>query len=317
MTIGIAVTGEGAGLAAFRALEAIERVARGAIGGFVSFVVISRDNTLLRAETQRGGTCTLFVEGERTGASPPPAIAAARFAALMSSGPDRPTPLARFTPGDAAHGLVTGHRLPNMPGDGADRPLNEAVLARLASGADPRQAVEAELADHPEADAGLIALDRHGRLYAQNSAFVKARGDLGSACLADDRRGHRVAVLHNAIHPISGLAALAAGVAMDCMAPPDRADFELRLEAGTAIRLGEEDALHIDTAERLVGISVSNAAWLRPRRDGAVVNFATKVLCGDRLVGHTTNEPYCVTESGRLVSMSGQTSVAIGVRRAD
>ena len=219
MTIGIATTGESAGLAAFRALEAVERVARGAIGGFVSFVVISQAGDLLRAETQRGGTGTLFVEGERTGASPPPDVAGARFAALMSSGPDRPAPLAQFTPGDAAAGLVTGHRLPNMPGDGAERALNQAVLARLASGADARSAVETELARHPEADAGLIALDRQGRLHAQNSAFVGGRGDLGAALLADDQRGHRVAVLHNAIHPIGGLAALAAGVAMDCMAP--------------------------------------------------------------------------------------------------
>ena len=158
MTIGIAVTGDGAGLAAFRALEAVERVARGAIGGFVSFVVISEGGALLRAETQRGGTSTLFVEGERTGATPPPAVADARFAALMSSGPDRPTPLAQFTPGDAAHGLVTGHRLPNMPGDGTDRPLNEAVLARLVAGADPRQAVETELAQHPGKHGFVLSL---------------------------------------------------------------------------------------------------------------------------------------------------------------
>ena len=82
------------------------------------------------------------------------------------------------------------------------------------------------------------------------------------------------------------------------------------------VQVGPEDALHIDAAHRLVGISVANAAWLAPRRDGAVVNFATRVLQDGRLVGHTTSEPYCVTESGRLVSMSGQASVSIGVRRA-
>jgi hypothetical protein len=317
MTIGIAVTGTNAGLAAFRALAAVEKVARGAIGGFVSFVAITGDGQLARAETQRGGTTTLFVEGETTGAPPPAAIATARFAALMSSGPDRPEPLAQFTPGDPTLGLVTGHRLPNMPGAGANRPLNEATLAQLASGLDAKGAVEVELARHPEADAGLIVLDREGRIHAQNSAFVAGRGDLGEAFAEDPAIGHRVAVLHNAIHPIDGLAGLAAGVAMDCMAPPDRADFMVVLEAGMGLELGSTDALHVDAANRIVGITVTQHAWLGQRRDGAVVNFATPVLQDGRLVGRTTNEPYCVTEAGRLVSMSGQPSVAIGVRRSD
>ena len=34
MTIGIAVRGPGAGLAAFKALAAVEKIGRGAIGGF-------------------------------------------------------------------------------------------------------------------------------------------------------------------------------------------------------------------------------------------------------------------------------------------
>jgi hypothetical protein len=315
MTIGLAVTGQDAGLAAFKALAAVERVARGAIGGFVSFVVITGDGRLVRAQTQRGGTTTLFVAGETTGVGPPAEIAHARFAALMSSGPDRPEPLAQFTPGDPAVGLVTGHRLPNVPGEGSDTPLNMAVLRRLKAGEEPRSAVAAELDAHPGADAGLIVLDRQGRLFAQNSAFVAARGDLGFAILEDPARGHRVAVLHNAIHPIHGLAALAAGVAMDCMAPPDRADLEVVLEAGVPIELGSADALHIDGAARVVAVTVSDPAWLGRRRDGAVVNFATPVLCQGVVVGHTTDEPYCVAEGGRLVSLSGQERVAIGVRR--
>jgi hypothetical protein len=60
VTIGIAVRAPNAGQAAFEALRTVERVARGAIGGFVSFVAITADGRLLRAETQRGGTSTLF-----------------------------------------------------------------------------------------------------------------------------------------------------------------------------------------------------------------------------------------------------------------
>ena len=129
MTIGIAVYGPMAGLATFKALQAVERVGRGAIGGFASFVAITADGALLRSETQRGGTATLFTAGETICALPPQAFAEAPWAALMSSGPDRPAPLSQFTPGRAGVGLVSGHRLPNMPGaDGL--PINRAVLDR-------------------------------------------------------------------------------------------------------------------------------------------------------------------------------------------
>jgi hypothetical protein len=316
MTIGLAVTGENAGLAAFRALEAVEKVARGAIRGFVSFVVITEDGRLLRAQTQRGGTATLFVEGETTGAAPPDDIAQARFAALMSSGPDRPEPLAQFTPGDAACGLVTGHRLPNVPGEGSDVPLNIEVLDRLRAGAAPAAAIEAAFAAYPTADAGLIVLDRQGRLFAADSPFVQSRGDLGFAFLEDEARNHRVAVLHNAIHPKDGLAALAAGTAMDCMAPFDQSDLFLTLAAGTPVALGPTAALHTDRTGRVLEVTVTRRAWLSGRRDGARVNIATPVLDGGRLIGHTTTDPYCIVEAGRLVSISGQHEVQIGVRRS-
>lgn len=315
MTIGIAVTGQGAGLAAFRALAAVEKVARGAIGGFVSFVAITEASELVRAETQRGGTTTLFTDGEKTGVPPPAAVAEARFAALMSSGPDRPAPLAQFTPGDPAAGLLTGHRLPNVPGDGADQPLNLAVLDRLRAGAAPEAAIRAELDAHPEADAGLIALDLEGRLFLADSAFVQQRADRGSALLTDPAAGRGVAVLHNAIHPHGPLAGLAAAVAMDSMAPADRADFAITLETGLLLELGATDALHVDAHDRVRRITVTRAAWLGPRRDGAAVNFATPVLRNGRTIGTTTEEPYCVVATGRLCSLSGQERVTIGVRR--
>ncbi len=315
MTIGLAVTGENAGLAAFRALEAVEKVARGAIRGFVSFVVITEDGRLVRAQTQRGGTTTLFVEGETTGTPPPAEIATARFAAFMSSGPDRPEPLDQFTAGDAAFGLVTGHRLPNVPGEGSDQPLNLTALDHLRAGASPKDAIEATLEAYPTADAGLIALDREGRLSAADSLFVQTRGDLGRAFLEDRARNHRVAVLHNAIHPKDGLAALAAGIAMDCMAPFDRTDLWLTLAAGTPISSGPTAALHADGTGRITLITVTSKTWLAGRRDGALVNIATPVMDDGRLIGHTTTDPYCVAEAARLVSISGQAEVQIGVRR--
>src|ERR1700686_2557427 len=111
MTIGIAARGPNAGLAVYRSLRAAERVGTGSIGGFATFAAITADGKLLRHETQRGGTSTLFIEGESTGTEPPPEVAAATSAAVISSGPDRPEP-EKLLSADPLAGLVTGHRMP-------------------------------------------------------------------------------------------------------------------------------------------------------------------------------------------------------------
>lgn len=313
MTIGIAVAGPRAGLAVFEALRAVERVSRGSIGGFVSFVAVDAAGNILRAETQRGGTATLFTAGESTGVPPPPEVAGAPLAALMSSGPDRPAPLSQFTPADPAVGLITGHRLPNMPGiDGM--PLNQAVLRRMAEGAAPSEAVDAELARNPDADAGVIALARDGRLHLANTAFVANRADLGSALLIEPRHRAAVAVLHNSIHPCGGLAALAANAAFDVMAPADGHDLEVYLEAGLQLELAGENCIHLGRDDRVERLTVTQSSWLGPECHGAAVNFAASVRRGDHLIGHATTEPYCVAVNGRLVAISGRGKAPVAVR---
>jgi hypothetical protein len=94
------------------------------------FVAITGDGRVIRAETQRGGTATLFLKGETTGTNPPDEAGASPLAALMSSGPDRPEPLAQFVVADGRAGLVTGHRLPNAAAV-SGRPLNAEILAGL------------------------------------------------------------------------------------------------------------------------------------------------------------------------------------------
>lgn len=307
------MAGPAAGTAAFAALRAVESVARGAIGGFVSIVVIGGDGRLLRAETQRGGTRTLFTLGEATGVAPPAPFADARIAALMSSGPDRPAPLAQFTPADARIGLVTGHRLPNMPGvDG--EPVNQAVIRRMGAGASPRAAIEAELARNPEADAGLIALDCDGQIHLANSAFVAGRSDLGSALMSDPETGATVGVLHNAILPHQGLALLAASTALDAIAPADRCDFEVELTAGLTLELADENCVHLAGGRRIERVTVTQNSWLASCCQGAAINFAARVRRDGAVIGRTTSEPYCVAEHGRLRSISGQDRAFIGVR---
>lgn len=313
MTIGIAVRGPLAGLAAFKALQAVERIARGAIGGFASFVVITAEGEVLRAETQRGGTRTLFTAGEATGVPPPPAFAEAPMAGLMSSGPDRPAPLCQFTPARAGVGLVTGHRLPNMPGvDGV--PLNRTVLDRMAAGEPAPAAARAELARNPSADAGIIALDAAGRIFAGNSALVARRPDIGRALVHAAGTSTAVAVLHNAIHPHAPLAQLAVAIALDVVAPLDRADVFVRLDAGTPVAQGTENCVFVDGGNVAQMVAVTEPGWLVGRRDGAVVSFAAAVRRDSELLGYATTEPYGVVEAGRIVSLSGAGSADLGVR---
>ncbi len=316
MTIGIAVRGPHAGLAAFRALAAVESVGRGALGGFVSFVAITAGGDLLRAETQRGGTTTLFTDGELTGAEPPLVIACAPLAGLMSSGPDRPPPLSQFTPAAPGLGLVTGHRLPNMPGV-EGRALNEAVLALMTRGETATEAARSVLDQNPEADAGIIALGLEGDVFAGNTAHTGRRLDLGQAVFNDAATGRALAILHNAIHPHAALADLAAAVALDIMAPPDHADFTIEIAAGTPIELGDVNAVDIDERGRAIGITVTQPSWLGPGRDGAVVDFAALVRRHGRAIGRAIAEPYCVMRDGHLISLSGLDQVSVGVRALD
>jgi Domain of unknown function (DUF6963) len=313
VTIGIAVHGVMAGLATFKALQAVERVGRGAIGGFASFVAISADGQLLRAETQRGGTSTLFTAGEATGVAPPALYAEAPFAAVMSSGPDRPAPLCQFVPGRPGVGLVSGHRLPNSP-NAAGVPLNRAVLERMARGEPAPEAAQAELARNPDADAGIIALDCAGRIFAGNSEAVDRRPDIGRAVRRAPDGGAAVAVLHNTIHPAAPLAVLAAAIALDVVAPADRPDIWVRLDAGTPVELGAENCVVVDRTNVARRVTVTDPAWLIGRRDGALVGLAAAVRCGEELLGHAMAEPYGVVEAGRIVSLSGAPRAEIGVR---
>ena len=313
MTIGIVVAGAGAGLAAFQALRAVERVARGAIGGFVSFVALT-ENGPIRALTQRGGTATLFTDGETTGVVPPPPIARAKAAALMSSGPDRPEPLDQFVAVRPGVGLVSGHRVPNRPGvDG--RSLLQATLEAMAAGADAEAAVRAQLARNPDADAGLIALDAKGGLFAGNSALVARRTDLGHARWVDAETGAAVAVLHNSIHPVRGLAELAAGVALDAMNPGDRVDRRVRLAAGVKLRQGPREALLIDSDDRVVALAVVRPELLSGRHAGGVLGFRPEVRCGDRVVGEAVVLPSLTVAAGRVATVSGALEAWVGVRQ--
>ena len=307
MTIGIAAYGPNAGQAIIDALRAAEVVGHGAISGFVSMVVIGEDGELHRIETQRGGTQGLLKGGEM-----PTHFMRARHAALMSSGPDRPSPLAQFTPGDARAGLVTGHRLPNTVG-AAGIPLNDEALRLMREGATPAEAVSRVTRDNPTVDGGLIALSLDGQIFAEDTAYVARFPDRGQAMLGPSQNGAVVAVLHNAIRPRRSLAMLVAETALDLMDPPDAADDTLSLMSGVPIERGEANAIHVDASHAAKSLAVSDPKYLAGHWSMGLGPMV-QVLMGDRIVGHALYEPYLVISSGRLQSVDGVDSLNIPIR---
>jgi hypothetical protein len=301
MTIGICVSGPRAGLAAYRALRAVEKVGRGAIGGFASFVVIDAAGAVRRAETQRGGGLALW-----DGDDPPEAIAAAPLAGLMSSGPDRPEPLAAFAGADPAVGIVTGHRLPIMPGPDGTPPIQTA-LARLRAGAAPEDAVTESLAPDPDADAGLIAMARDGRIALGETEAVAARDDRGSALARESGTGLRVGVLHNSVFPHAALAALAVSAALDAAAPLDAWDAAAPL-SGLAVGEGAR-RLEVDAAGRAMAVYAPARGWRGAAWEGSPVRRGDPVTRGGAVVGRVVGECYAVAREGVVVGARGEDAV--------
>lgn len=313
MTIGIAASGPRAGLAIFHALAAVERVASGSIGGFVAFVALGGSGEVYRADTQRGGTSTLFVEGDVVGVSPPLAVAQSNIAGLMSSGPNRPEPLAQFVPAEKGVGLVTGHRLPNAPSI-TGRPLNLEVLDRLRDGMPANQAAEEVLQADPDADAGIIAVDRGGSVFGANSSRVLRRWDLGEARRMDKSTGAQVVVMHNAIQPAGSLAALAADIAMAVMIAGMNADGYIEVSAGTPLTFGPVPRVLVDIRGKAVAVETPDTRVLEGQHNCAAIYLGATVVCDGVLLGEALFEPNVIVDGGRIVSMNGQSSCRIGYR---
>ena len=313
MTIGIGAYGPNAGRAVFDALAAAEKVGAGAIGGFVTYAAIGEHGEQLRSETQRGGTSTLFTEGETTGVEPPEGFARARVAGVISSGPDRPAPLAQYVPADPHGGLVTGHRIPPTTGVNG-KPMNGDVLERLVAGEPAARAVDKVVAANPEGDCGLIAIDMKGGAHCRNTERVLRRPDVGTALRRDEASGAVVAVLHNAIRPWPVLAELVAAVALDTMIGEGEPEGWVTIDAGTPIGMGPENAVHCDPAGVAERVTTTDPAIGERGELGAAIYLASAVYIGGELVGRTTFEPITSIENGRLAVLSGKASLRMSYR---
>jgi len=299
VTIGVAAHGAAAGAAVLAALAAVEAVGVGEIRGFAVFAAIEADGRLLRAETQRGGHAALLAELDAGGLRA--RATASTVAAVISSGPDRPEPLAQFLPGSAA-GLVTGHRLPNTAGaDGV--PVNQAALRLLEAGAAPEEAVTRVIAANPEIDAGLIAVSLDGVAAAETGRVLR-RTERGAARLSLRGGAAAVAVLHNAIEPWEGLAALAAGAAravLEAALPPLPC---ARLLVGLVLEPGVADALWLDAEGAATRIVSANPGHRTYRGwTSSAVYLGTPVWRDGVRLGIVVGEARCRLEQGRIVEV--------------
>ena len=314
MTIAIAASGPRAGRAVYEALRAAEKIGTMSIGGFVTFACLTQCGDLFRSETQRGGASTLFVDGERNGVEPPPAIAEAVAAALISSGPDRPNPLSQFVPADSRGGLVTGHRLPTCFGV-SGKPMNNETLELLLAGQTAKEAVDAVVGANPMSDCGLIAVDRSGLVYGRNSARVQNRSDVHTAeTVLSDPPG-KVIAFQNAIQPYKIVAEVAAAVAHHVMRGPIVPDEWITVESGLPVQLGDESAIYCDGELRAQYVVTIDPSILKGAQPASAMYLNSKVFRDGAIVGRTVGDLLCMMQDGKIVTYSGQKHTRLGFVR--
>lgn len=313
MTIGIAAFGPQAGLGVFMGLQVAERVGEGSIGGFAVYRVITSDGRLVTFKTQRGGSATLVTRGEATGGLPPEDVQDARIAALISSGPDRPEPLERALPGDPQAGLVTGHRIPMAPTK-RGTPLNLAVLELLRQGVPASQAVDMLMDEHPQIDAGIIAVDVKGDLGARNSRRVLGRSDVLEVRKEEPGTGCKVAVFINEIHPKEA-AVVAAAKCMQVMVGERKPDMEVTVRCGLKVFLGDEDLIEVDNEGVAVRITTTDPTILNGEQVCVVPYLGASVYREGEFLGRIISEPLTVLRDGVIVDLVGQQSINLPVRK--
>lgn len=198
---------------------------------------------------------------------------------------------------------MTGHRLPNMPGP-SGKPPNIVALEAMRAGVSGAGAIAKALAENPEADAGLIAMDLDGNITLANTELVARRDDIGAALADDPASGLRIGILHNSIYPHSALADVAVAAALDAARPEDAFTGEARL-VGNMVTLGRQRALDLASDGGIASIFVDDPVWLGPVWEGSVVLRGDPVTVGNQKVGRIVREVYCRLENGRIVGARG------------
>ena len=305
MTIGIAAIGPAAGSGIIAGLRAVEKIGRGAIGGFVSLVILSDDGRLLRASVQDGGAEALFPE------ETPREIAQAQFAGLISSGPNRPEPLSQFITAKPGVGIVTGHRMPHTKGKDKIA-LNSIVLAEMASGKDPQEAIDRVVGLYPDMDAGFLAVSVDGRMGIGNCQSVLTRRDKGMGILNVKSGAAKVATIHNSIFPHGLVSTLANHVAMDTMFHQGIPKQWIIIKSGITLKFGARTQVHIDSSSMVEHIVTSNNTCLNGSWAVGLGDIVEVLSRGVRL-GYLGYEPFMTLLNGQIVDIDGYKEIKLPV----
>lgn len=308
MTIGIAASGRWAGAGILSGLRAVEEAGRGAIGGFVSLAVLTEEQKLLRAETQYGGAQSLF-DG-----APSDEILQAPWAGLISSGPNRPAPLSQFVAALPRVGIVTGHRFPHaQTNDG--HALNSLVLSMMQAGIPPQVAVDKVIAQHPDFDAGFVALSVHEEIGLGNMPAVASLKDQGSLKTRCAETGNTVATLHNAIRPHRAIALLANEVALEEMRFRATRRETITMSAGVAIVVGDTPEIVIDNNHKALRVIHPEASDAGGKIAFGVGDHVRITKLG-KMIGWLDQEPFMVVSQGLIVTLDGETAIEASIRTA-
>lgn len=307
MTIGIATYGPNAGGAAIAALRSVEAIGRGAISGFVSLAIADESGAITCFSCQNKGTGGLFVDN-----AIPDSVREAKYAALMSSGPNRPEPLQNFTPSKAETGIITGHRMPNTT-DGNGSRLNDLVLELVQNGMAAQLAMEKVLNDNPNADAGFLMLSFQDGLFAANAKSVTSRADQGLFIRQDLEKKFGAGAIHNAIEPNKAIANLAVETALDYMFPSDNAEQKIIFAAGVELKIKDTVFVNVNTNGVVQEINVTNSNYLSGECHIGI-GFEVPVFKAGRQIGKMKYEPFMQVIDGVLVLIDGfeKLSVAVG-----
>jgi len=328
MTVAVVCVGPEAGRAAVEALAHVEKVGKGAIGGFAHLAAVVMDGDgdgdgdggrsggrVVRLETQRHGTESLLGSGVPEDVQD---VLQARVAALISSGPDRPTPLSQFVAANGSGCVATGHRMPQAKGIRGCS-LVEDALERMRNGATSEEAIRRVMVENPHADAGLVGADLEGNVFGENSRRVLRRPDVGHA---RRKQGNvAVEVLANSIGPEGqAIADLAAATAMNIMSP-NKPNNSLWLVMGTPVEFDEEDTIVVEEIDGLAYISCVKSTdpltQYQDREEVALIGPQAKVMWADGTpMGQCHSEPFMVIDKGRVVSCDGQEFYEVRYRGA-
>lgn len=264
----------------------------------------------------RGGTATLFISGEETGVPPPPEIAEARLAGLVSTGPRGPWSGSYDGPhpwyGDAV-GFVIGHRLPDAEG-ASGLPVDHETFKLMQEGLSAREAVDRVMSANPRVDAGLIAVDADGAVAMHNSELVDERPDYGRARGEDPSSGAVVETIFNEIHPPQAVAQVVVNKALEVMTGSREPDFQITLRAGLVVEQGSENVVEVNEQFEAVRVTTTEAEYLIGEKEAVIPYILSRVMQDGRTIGYTINEPLTELEDGRIEELSTQNEVKLWVK---